>query len=123
MNRSKQRRMGKKAIVVLLVGLALAFVHLADAQQPKKMYRLGFISNRTGMGPNEEAFRRGLRDLGYIEGENLVIEWRFVSGQLDRYPEVAVELVRLHCCFRIRSQPGGQAIDQHYTHSDDECKR
>jgi putative tryptophan/tyrosine transport system substrate-binding protein len=47
------------------------------------------------MGPNEEAFRRGLRDLGYIEGENLVIEWRFVSGQLDRYPEVAVELVRL----------------------------
>jgi hypothetical protein len=115
------KRAAVPSILVVVVLLALGVT--AEAQQAKKIYRLGFISNRAEMGPNEEAFRRGLRDLGYIEGENLVIEWRFVSGQLDRYPEVAVELVRLHCCFRIRSQPGGQAIDQHYTHSDDECKR
>src|SRR5258707_230724 len=47
------------------------------------------------MGPNEEAFRRGLRELGYIEGKNLVIEWRFTGAQLDRNPAVAAELVRL----------------------------
>jgi ABC-type uncharacterized transport system substrate-binding protein len=87
----------KKAAVpsILVVVVLLALGVTAEAQQAKKIYRLGFLSNRAEIGPNEEAFRRGLRELGYAEGENLVIEWRFVSGQLDRHPEVAAELVRL----------------------------
>ena len=87
--------MKAKILVYALPALILATIHFAEAQQPKKIYRLGFLSNRAEIGPNEEAFRRGLRELGYAEGENLVIEWRFVSGQLDRHPEVAAELVRL----------------------------
>jgi putative tryptophan/tyrosine transport system substrate-binding protein len=87
------KRAAVPSILVVVVLLALGVT--AEAQQAKKIYRLGFLSNRAEIGPNEEAFRRGLRELGYAEGENLVIEWRFVSGQLDRHPEVAAELVRL----------------------------
>jgi len=77
------------------VTIVLLTVSTSEAQQVKKVYRIGYITNRTEIGPNEEAFQRGLRDLGYIEGENLVIEWRFTGAQLDRYPAVAAELVRL----------------------------
>jgi putative tryptophan/tyrosine transport system substrate-binding protein len=84
-----------KIIWIALGALLFALCASAEAQQPKKVYRIGYITNRTEIGPNEEAFRRGLRELGYIEGENLVIEWRFTSGQLDRNPEIAAELVRL----------------------------
>jgi putative tryptophan/tyrosine transport system substrate-binding protein len=87
----------KKAAVrsILCAGALLAVAIVSEAQQAKKVYRIGYITNRTEMGPNEEAFRRGLRELGYIEGENLVIEWRFTGAQLDRNPAVAAELVRL----------------------------
>jgi putative ABC transport system substrate-binding protein len=79
----------------LIVAVLLTVVVTVEAQQAKKVYRIGYITNRTGIGPYEEAFRRRLRELGYIEGENLVIEWRFTGAQLDRNPEVAAELVRL----------------------------
>ena len=81
--------------LILRAGVLLAVAIVSEAQQAKKVYRIGYITNRTEMGPNEEAFRRGLRELGYIEGENLVIEWRFTGAQLDRNPAVAAELVRL----------------------------
>jgi putative ABC transport system substrate-binding protein len=81
--------------LILCAGVLLAVAIVSEAQQAKKVYRIGYITNRTEMGPNEEAFRRGLRELGYIEGENLVIEWRFTGAQLDRNPAVAAELVRL----------------------------
>ena len=67
----------------------------AEAQQVRKAHRIGYISNRADIGPNEAAFQRGLRELGYVEGENLVIEWRFTGARLDRNPEVAADLVRL----------------------------
>ena len=85
----------RKFSLFWLVTIVLLTVSTSEAQQAKKVYRIGYITNRTEIGPNEEAFQRGLRDLGYIEGENLVIEWRFTGAQLDRYPEVAAELVRL----------------------------
>ena len=81
--------------LILCAGVLLAVAIVSEAQQAKKIYRIDYITNRTEMGPNEEAFRRGLRELGYIEGENLVIEWRFTGAQLDRNPAVAAELVRL----------------------------
>jgi putative ABC transport system substrate-binding protein len=87
--------MKKPALLKILVVLVqLAVVVIADAQQ-KKIYHIGYISNRKEFGPNEDALRQGLRELGYIEGENLIIEWRLTKGQLDRIPEVAAELVRL----------------------------
>jgi ABC-type uncharacterized transport system substrate-binding protein len=83
------------ASTILIAGILLAVAVLAEAQQAKKVYRIGYIANRTEIGPNEEAFQRGLRELGYIEGKNLVIEWRFTGEQLDRTPAVAAELVHL----------------------------
>jgi putative ABC transport system substrate-binding protein len=81
-----------------LVGaLLLALCVPAGAQQPAKVPRIGYLS---GSGPSVladriEAFRQGLRELGYVEGKNLVIEWRFAEGKIDRLPELAAELVRL----------------------------
>jgi putative ABC transport system substrate-binding protein len=71
--------MTTKTIVVLLVGLALAFFHLAEAQQTGKMCRIGFLvaPSRSFFAARMDGFRQGLRDLGYIEGKNIVIEYRF----------------------------------------------
>jgi putative ABC transport system substrate-binding protein len=86
--------MGNKTIGVLLVGLALASVHLAEAQQPTKVPRIGFLSG--GGDPVEtEAFQQGLRDLGYIEGQNITIEYRSTEGMAERLPNLAAELVQL----------------------------
>ena len=69
----------------------------AEAQQAGKVYRIGYLSVR---GPDREkrrlaAFHQGLRELGYIEGQNLVIEYRYAKGKIKRYPDLAAELVRL----------------------------
>jgi len=87
--------MATKTIVVLLVSLALASVHLAGAQQPKKVPRIGYLTGATPDGQLDriEAFRQGLRELGYVEGKNIVIEWRSAEGTLDRLPARAAELV------------------------------
>src|SRR4030095_15440080 len=85
MNRSKQAGMAIKTIVVLLVSLALASVRLAEAQQPTKIPRIGYLTG-TSLSTNaarNEAFRQGLRELGYVEGKNIVIEWRSAEGKLD----------------------------------------
>jgi putative ABC transport system substrate-binding protein len=74
---------------------ASAWPFAATAQQPKKIYRIGFLSSGPGIEAREEAFRQRLRELGYADGQNLVIEWRFVGGKIDRYPQFAAELVRL----------------------------
>ncbi|MEE8120803.1 MAG: ABC transporter substrate-binding protein, partial [Anaerolineales bacterium] len=66
----------------------------AQAQQPDKVYRIGFLADAPRMVPNFEVFRQGLRELGYIEGQNIVNEWRFTSGKPDRLAEMAADLVR-----------------------------
>jgi putative ABC transport system substrate-binding protein len=81
----------------LITAILLSFVHRAEAQQPRKTPRLGFltgIDQPTGYNRYQE-FRRALRELGYIEGQNLTIEYRNSEGKLDRFPELAAELVRL----------------------------
>jgi putative tryptophan/tyrosine transport system substrate-binding protein len=98
MNRSKQAGMAKKAIGALLVGLALALVHLVEAQQPAKVPRIGYVAANEDPnipGPNVEAFRQGLRDLGYTEGKNIFVEYRYAEGELDRVPSLVAELVQL----------------------------
>ncbi len=69
----------------------------AEAQQPKKVPRIGFLSTTSpaALSARIEVFRQGLRELGYVEGKNIVIEYRYAEGKLDRRTELAAELVRL----------------------------
>jgi putative ABC transport system substrate-binding protein len=90
--------MSKKAIGVLLIGFALAWVHLAEAQQPtKKIPRVGFLSLNPASVQKDrvEAFREALRKLGYVEGQNINIEYRYADSKSERLPELAAELVAL----------------------------
>jgi putative tryptophan/tyrosine transport system substrate-binding protein len=89
--------MAIKTIIVLLIGLTLASVHLAEAQQPTKIPRIGFLAavSLSANSARFEAFRQGLRELGYMEGKNIIIEWRSSEGKADRLPGLAAELVRL----------------------------
>jgi putative ABC transport system substrate-binding protein len=80
----------------LLAAVVLATVSSADAQQPMKVPRIGYL--QIPASPNSarlEAFRQGLRELGYVEGKNILIEYRSSEGKPDRLPALAVELVRL----------------------------
>jgi putative ABC transport system substrate-binding protein len=88
--------MNKKIVGVALATVILAFFHLVGAQ-PTKVPRIGYLG---GVSPSTnaaliEAFRQGLRELGYVEGKNIVIEWRHHEGKVDRLPALAAELVRL----------------------------
>jgi putative ABC transport system substrate-binding protein len=85
--------MKKAGVLSILVLLAVAVI--AQAQQPGKVPRIGYLSLGSGFGVNDEAFRQGLRELGYTEGQNVVVEWRFVEGKSERYRDFAAELVRL----------------------------
>ncbi len=83
-------------ILALALGILLAPL-AADAQQPGKVPRIGVLGLVT---PSEfadriEAFRRGLLDLGYVEGKNIVVEYRWAESKYDRLPDLAAELVRL----------------------------
>jgi putative ABC transport system substrate-binding protein len=89
--------MNKRIVVSLLAILILASVHLAGAQQSGKLPRIGllFTGESSPPSPNVEAFRQGLRDLGYVEGKNIVLEYRYAEGKVERLPQLAEELVRL----------------------------
>ena len=82
---------------VALCAMLLALCVPAEAQQPKKVPRIGFLSaaSSSAIAARVEAFRQGLRELGYVEGKNIFIEWRFAEGKSDRLPSLAAELVRL----------------------------
>ena len=72
-------------------------MHSTEAQQPTKISRIGFLTTGSpSVFPGRiEAFRQGLRELGYVEGKNIVIEWRYAEGQLEKQIALAAELVRL----------------------------
>jgi len=88
--------MNTKIALLVLAFLVFLSAHTADAQQPAKVYRIGVLSPRAGIEPRHEVFRQRLRELGYVEGQNVVIEWRFWEGKPDRLNEFAAELVRLN---------------------------
>src|SRR4249919_2286212 len=83
------------SILVVVVLLALGVI--AEAQQPKKVHRIGYLSNTDPAteSTRAEGIRLALRELGYIEGQNIATEYRYAEGKQDRYPELAAELVRL----------------------------
>ncbi|TMA91467.1 MAG: hypothetical protein E6J74_22090 [Deltaproteobacteria bacterium] len=83
----------KSAIV--LGALLCALCVPAEAQQPTKIPRIGYLGGATSNAARIEAFRQGLRELGYMEGKNLVIDWRYAEGKPDRERAIAAELVRL----------------------------
>src|SRR5215813_10619749 len=79
----------------LLTAILLAFLHhRAEAQQAKKTPRIGYLSAAGRKSPNPEAFRQGLKELGYVEEQNIVIEYQWADGRSDRLPALAAELVR-----------------------------
>jgi ABC-type uncharacterized transport system substrate-binding protein len=96
-------------IAALVVTLAMVGA-VASAQQPKKVPRMGYLSNTDPATDSirSEPFRAALRELGYIEGQNIVIEYRYAEGKRDRQPELAAELVRLKVDILVVQ--GGDAV-------------
>jgi ABC-type uncharacterized transport system substrate-binding protein len=80
-----------------VIAFLLVAVVAARAQQPTKIPRIGYLgaASSSAIAARIEAFRQGLRDLGYVEGKNIVIEWRFADGKLDRLPALIAELMNL----------------------------
>jgi putative tryptophan/tyrosine transport system substrate-binding protein len=89
------KKVGWSSILVAAVLLAVAV--LADAQQPKKVPRIGYLSSQdpASESTRSEAIRLALRELGYIDGQNIAFEYRYTQGKVDRAPELAAELVSL----------------------------
>ena len=82
---------------ILVAAMLLVTAGLVEAQQPTKIPRIGFLTagSSSTIPARIDAFRQGLRELGYVEDKNIVIEWRFGEGKLDRLPALVAELVRL----------------------------
>jgi putative tryptophan/tyrosine transport system substrate-binding protein len=87
--------MKAKILFYALPVLILASIHLAEAQQQSKIYKIGEITAHPGLRRTSEVFLRTLRELGYIEGKNVVFEFRSAEGKPDQFPALADELVRL----------------------------
>jgi ABC-type uncharacterized transport system substrate-binding protein len=89
--------MDRRAFLGTLAGGLLAAPRSAGAQQAAKVYRLGYLAGGSSdiSRVTVDAFRQGLRELGWVEGQNIVIDYRFADGSLDRLPDLAAELVRL----------------------------
>jgi putative ABC transport system substrate-binding protein len=96
-DRDRKKEMKKKIVGFALGTLLFALSFPAEAQQPKKVPRMGYFSARDPASDSarSEAVRLGLRELGYIEGENIAIEYRYAEGKRERFRELAAELVRL----------------------------
>ena len=84
-----------KLLGLAFAAMLVALCTLVEAQQATKVYRVGYISPRNEIGRNEDAFRKRMHELGYIEGKNLKIDWRLASGRPALFPELAAGLVRL----------------------------
>src|SRR5262249_31963458 len=107
--------MNKIIVAHLLSILILVSIHLAEAQQVKKVPRIGvlWLYSPTIASPFAEAFRQGLRGLGYVEGQNIALEERWAEGRFDRLPSLAAELVRLKVDILVTaSTPAAQAGKQ-----------
>ncbi|HZE68898.1 MAG TPA: ABC transporter substrate-binding protein, partial [Pyrinomonadaceae bacterium] len=92
---------------ILVAAAVLTFAVIADAQQTGKIFRIGYLFNSTASGSASlvDAFRQELSKLGWIEGKNIAIEYRFADGKNDRLPELAAELVRLKVDLIVASAP------------------
>ena len=111
--RSKTKNAFYLALGVMLFALCLP----AEAQQPKKVPRIAWLTGST-LSSNAhriEAFRQGLRDLGYVEGKNILIEWRGADGNPDRQPVLVAELLRLEVDLIVTSGGGPTRVAKEAT--------
>ena len=87
--------MKKNWFALLLGAIVFSLSFSARAQPPTTVHRVGILTAGSNLGITDEAFRRGMRQFGYVEGQNLIIEWRLAEGKLDRLPALAADLARL----------------------------
>jgi len=89
--------MNRRSFIGTVTAGLLAAPLAAEAQPAGKVYQIGYLSASSGTSNprNLEAFRQGLRELGWVEGQNIVIEYRWAEGRFDRLPDLAADLVRL----------------------------
>src|SRR5262245_39996065 len=107
MVRSQWSRVSERITCIGLFALLLALSTIVEAQQPTKVSQIGFLitSSPSAIAPRMEAFRQGLRELGYEEEKNIVIVPRYAEGKLDRLPELAADLMRLNVDVIVTSGP------------------
>ena len=113
--------MNTKIIICLFAATLLSTAHLAEAQQPMKIPRIGILLGGSSfLSVRVEAFRQGLKELGYIEGRNVVIEHRYAEGKADRLPALAAELMGLqvdgHRCCQHTRRSGCQKSNEYDPH-------
>jgi ABC-type uncharacterized transport system substrate-binding protein len=98
-----KRKLGSFALSAMLFALCFS----VDAQQPKKVPRIGYLAGASpsAIAFRTEAFRQALRELGYVEGKNITIEYRYAEGNLGRQEELAAELARLNVDVIVASGP------------------
>jgi putative ABC transport system substrate-binding protein len=103
--------MKPKSLFWLLTTVLLTAAPLAEAQHPKKVHRIGYLAPRgqAAESTRSQAIRLALRELGYIDGQNVAFEYRYGEGKRDRYPVLAAELVRLKVDIIVASG-GDQAV-------------
>ena len=94
----------------LLATFLLTTISLSQAQQLPKVPRIGVLNatSAASLASRMELFQQGLRDVGYIDGQNIVIEYRYADGKLNRLPDLATELVRLNVAVIVAG--GGQSV-------------
>ena len=118
--------MKKKITVLTLCAMLFALCFPAQAQQAGKVPRIGFLDNSTASGSAVlvEAFRQEMSKLGWIEGKNITIEYRFAEQKLERLPELAADLVRLKVDLIVASGGptgvSGEESNHYHPHRDDE---
>ena len=102
-------RLRRKVIQFGLAAMLLLLSFPAEAQQPARIPRIGYVSgtgDASNQGPYVEALRQGLRDLGYVEGKNIAIEYRGAEGKLERVRDIVRELVQLNVDVLVAPTPG-----------------
>src|SRR5512144_1080332 len=105
---SKSTALSPLFVALCLSGALLVVVCVSSqAQQVKTVHRIGFLTatSLSAVSARIEALRHGLRELGYVEGKNIAIEYRFADGKLDRVPGLAAELMRLRMDIIITGGP------------------
>jgi len=102
----------RKTFCVALSAVLFALCFAADAQQPKKVPRIGYLSNvdRVSESARTETIQLALRELGYVQGQNIATEYRYAEGRVDRYPQLAADLVRLKVDVIVVAGGGDRAI-------------
>jgi putative ABC transport system substrate-binding protein len=92
--------MKRREFIVLLSAASAAWPAVATAQRTGKLHRIGFLAGGARPTPIEgtvyEGFLQGMRQLGYVEGKDFTVEWRFAEGEYERFPQLAADLVRLN---------------------------